>query len=125
MGERIAGSDEVIGSNPLSSTNLQDTATGNNQPDSGFLLPETAKYQEVTESATDQTGNKSTNTGNETSETGTANPLLRHCKSTDKSTAINSYHNGLEINLWNNTWGTNFPMFYDNDAVSASFYHLI
>ena len=78
----------VAGSNPVSVAKNLKPLSGKSNPDSGFLLSETGNCQEVTESAPDDTGRKSTNIGSGTSETGTANPLHNHCESTDKSTAL-------------------------------------
>jgi hypothetical protein len=33
------------------------------------------------------------------------------------SQALPDPRDGIEVNLWNNTWGTNFPMWYADDAV--------
>lgn len=67
----------VAGSNPVSVATTIITATGNNQPDSGFLLSEVVKQQVVIESTNGESGTKSTLPGAGQADTGIAN-LLTH-----------------------------------------------
>ena len=83
------------GSIPAASTMYQESATGTNASDSGFLLSEVGKPQEVTEFENDESGIESTLSGTRQTDTGTANPLPIADESANKSAArkIRTYSN--------------------------------